>query len=257
MKVRVKHLKALLNELITFTGGSLSKKGLKIIQDRIGGLGEDYLYNKILLKIRNKGDDDFISYHDAPMEHIVRFLNYKDFEAFIDAVDNPIASQLKKCLGTYYSFVRRSMGDGTLFRSPVRIFEKESKVWMELKGKRLKYFGPVKLKRDCLFVPLESEEGKGFYHIYKIGTSEGPEVLQGMFSGVSNTFEPIAGRAVLLRMNNDFQTLKNDEQQIAKLKKSKSLDERRLAEYFEKHSENNLVLKRVYFFDNRDLGTCR
>ncbi|MFZ6009274.1 MAG: hypothetical protein ACOYXT_02905 [Bacteroidota bacterium] len=258
MKIKVKYVKAILNELVTRTNGSISKKGLQIIGETIGDLSENYLYTKMALAIKKRSVEEEIRYHDRSIDRILRFLRYKDLKEFIDYLENPIDKKLQKFLGSYYSYVRRSIkNEATLFRSPVSFFEENGKVWMKLKGSRLEYLGEVRRKRGVLFVSLDSSEEKSFCHIYNIGETEGPEIVQGIFAGLSNTFEPIGGRAVLIKIVEEFANLKNAELPITKLKKSKFLNERRLAEYFEKYSENNLTLNRAYSFDNRDLGNCK
>lgn len=257
MKVQVKYLKALLNELIKKTGQPVSKKGFQLIGEDIGKMSDNYLYNKIHRKIHKMKPNDHLGYHDEIMLKILKYAGYNDLIELKMKVDNPIDPQLLSCLGAYYSYVRRSMDIGTVFRSPVLIYEKEGRVWMQLRGARLKYEGHIKLKKGVLFIPLESNVEKGFYHVYQIGASRGPEVLQGTFSGVSNTFEPIAGRAVLIKVPEAYDKLRNAELEIKTLKKSKLLQERLLAKYFNKHSENNLILNRAYTFDVRDLRNVR
>lgn len=244
----------MIDALLKKTGQNSSKKGFQIIAEEIGGLSENYLYSKIFLVIKRKKPDDIIRFHDTPIKNILRFLGFENFGAFIQYIENPVPKQLQQYTGNYYSYVRRSLDVGTVFRSPVRIYEQKGNVWAELRGARLTYTGEVKFREGCLFVPLISSSGKAFYHIYKVGNSVAPQVLQGTFSGVSNAFDPIAGRAVLVKTKNDFDKLENAELKIEDMMESSSIEERCLADYFREYSENNLAIKRTYTFDIRDLG---
>ena len=256
MDIKARYVRVIVDELIKKTNQDNSKKGSRIIGDLVG-LKENYLYT-MHLDSKDENEDTLLRYHDTQVQKILKFLGHPDLKEFIHHADNPIDQQLISCLGSYYSFVRRSTeGDGTLFRSPAIIFELDGKAWIELRGKRLKYSGEVTIKKGVLYAKLESEAEKAFYHVYKIGDSQRPTVLQGTFTGVSTNFEPIAGRAVLIKSEKEAETLSNAELKLDELKRSKSLDERRLAEYFDDFRKNNLVINRVYTFDHRDLGSCK
>lgn len=258
MEIKVKYMRRILALLLERAQEDPDEKGFRKISEDVG-LTDDYLYKKIHLRIKDKAEEDVINPHTSKVSRMLKFLGFNELKEFIQAEKNPIPAQLIKCAGSYYSYVRRSFenGNGTLFRSPVRILEKDRRMIMELKGKRLNYSGSISLRQGCLFIPLESKDGKSFYHVYKIGTSECPEILQGIFSGVSNVFEPIGGRAVLVRVSEEFKKLSNAELEISAMHRSEKLLERRLAEYFSGYSENNLAIKRAYAFDERDLGACK
>ncbi len=254
MAVQRKYLEALLDELMRKEGKSPSKKEFQAVSEKVG-LSTDYLY-KNFREVQNAATaETMISARQPLLETIVRYLGYTDFRQFKELIDNPLPSQLTACVGSYYSYVRRNIAGpaATVFRSPVRIFSDGAKIVMELRGKRLAYRGVVHLKKGCLFVVLESEQDKRFHHVYRIGEMVSPKVLQGMFSGVSNDFDPIAGRAVLVRMEEGFENLDNQEIEVPRLRESRYSHEQRLASYFEKYSDNNLSLSRVYSFDEHDL----
>jgi hypothetical protein len=256
MKIKRETLAVLLEALAKKTKQSIDHYGLGVMSEKIGGtITQRYLYERVFDAV--KGDVNYPKLSDSKLNELAKYLGHSGIEEFIGIHESEIDSQLLKCVGVYYSYVRRNLAKGMLYRSPVRIIEKEGKIAMELKGGRLKYSGEVRMQLGCLFVPLETKEGKAFYHIYKIGKAESPDVLQGTFSGVSNAEEPIAGRAVLVKTSHQYESLTNQEMVVAEMKKSKSLDQRRLAEYFDKYSENNLSLKKSYTFRVDDLGECR
>jgi hypothetical protein len=253
MIVKVKYGRALLQQIQAVVDASSSKKELSRADEAIG-LGENYLYTNVRAKILVNKD---LRLHDRTMKLILDFLGYIDFQEFKNKVDNPITKQLLSCAGEYYSYVRRNMDEGTVFRSPLRLYVENGRMKVEFKGGRLKYEGVVRIENGCLFIPLESKSGKAFYHIYSIGATETPRVLQGVFSGISNQYDPIAGRAVLVRTEEQFASLRNAELAITTLKKSKALYEKSLATYFSDRSRNNLWLNRPYAFDERDLVSSK
>jgi len=100
---------------------------------------------------------------------------------------------------------------------------------------------------------MRASKGKEFHHVYKIGTREKPSLLKGVFSGVSTAFDPIGGRTVLIRSDEDFSKLKNAELAINEIAKSGSKTEKKLAMYFMNRSENNLSIGRVITFNENEL----
>lgn len=103
-----------------------------------------------------------------------------------------------------------------------------------------------------MFILMKSESGKQLHHVYKIGIREKPQVLQGIFSGVSTTFEPIGGRVVLVAAREPFVKLEGKELTPMELKKSGDLGTR-LARYFESYDGNNLRINPVVSFGENDL----
>jgi hypothetical protein len=72
---------------------------------------------------------------------------------------------------------------------------------------------------------------------------------------VSTVFEPIGGRTVLIRTEEDFTKLKNLELDIADMKRSQDKAQRLLAEYFRTYKDNNLKINAVTTFTVDDLST--
>lgn len=104
-----------------------------------------------------------------------------------------------------------------------------------------------------MFVLMTSPNGKRFHHVYKVGRAHNPKVLQGVFSGVSSAFDPIGGRCVLVRTNDDFRKMENQRISVATLKKAKDKVERALGAYFEDQGKNNLLIGGVTTYDAPDL----
>jgi len=253
MKIKVHHLDRLLLLLSEKTNEPLDRAGLRNIASEIGGIGDDYLYKKIYYVIRNLPKDEELSLRDAQLNSIARFLGHKNILSLIGSLEIPGDKQLESLLGNYYLFVRQNSAKGMLFQSPVEIRSIEGKVILRLKGPSWTYEGELRIRHGCLFVLLVSPEDKSFYHIYKIGTRRDPKVIQGIFSGVSTAFDPIGGRAVLLKVDQPFSTLRNQAYKYEELLESAVPENQRLAAYFKEYSKNNLAINKVVSFGIEDL----
>lgn len=157
-------------------------------------------------------------------------------------------------VGSYYCYVRSNLEKkGVIFRSPVRIFEKGQDIFFELKGPSNTFKGTVTLRTGCLFILMASEYGKAFHHVYKIGNGLEPKVLQGVFSGVSTAFDPIGGRTVLIRQEQNYNDLSNQRSDISALKKSARPGDKHLALYFKEYTNNNVAPNKSTGFSLDDL----
>jgi hypothetical protein len=253
MKIKVRHLHRLLFLLSEKTREPIDRTGLRNMASAVGGLGEDYLYKKIYYEIRNLDDQSELSLRDAQLNSIAHFLGYKNVPIMLGAFESPADEQLKSLVGSYYIYIRQNSNRGLVFQSPVEIREWEEKFVFRLKGPSWTYEGDLKIRHGCLFVLLVSPEFKSFYHIYKIGTRRAPEVIQGIFSGVSTAFDPIGGRTVLMKVNEPFATLKNQAFTLEELTGSQRPETRTLAVYFRDYGRNNLSINKVVSFGLEDL----
>lgn len=235
--------------------GFAKKDEIKNQRGRAVEINRGYLYENIFRKkekAKERGERT-ISLNAPKLDCISVFLGYKNFRDFVQRLENPIDKVLGRCIGNYFSYVRRNGEKGVILRSPVSITELDGTVRFELHGPKRKYIGEVKLRHGCLFILMEATEGKMIHHVYKIGVFDEPLVLQGIFSGVSSAFDPIGGRAVLMRSEVEFEKLSNAALDIDELKKSDSLTDRTLAEYFEAYNRNNLIVSAVRMFTEADL----
>ncbi|HEX8038423.1 MAG TPA: hypothetical protein VF490_04710 [Chryseosolibacter sp.] len=253
MKIKVRHLRRLLTLLSEKTKEPLDRAGLRNMASEIGGIGDDYLYKKIFYEIKDLDEDDSLSLRDAQLNSVARFLGHKNIHAFVTSQESGADEQLKSLQGNYYLYVRQNSRHGVIFQSPVEIRESDGRVVLRLKGPSWTYEGEVTIRHGCLFVLLASPDNKSFYHIYKIGTRRDPKVIQGIFSGVSTAFDPIGGRAVLRKMNDPLNSLKNEGLHIDDLLHSSLAENKKLAAYFREYADNNLSIKRVISFDMEDL----
>jgi hypothetical protein len=258
MEIKVAYLSALMDELSTKTKQRLNYPGFGKMSEMIGdGISQKYLYENLHKRIENaaEANEEYVGMQSDKLDAISEFLGFKNFDDFVCFVDNSISDQLRSCAGSYYSYVRRNSEAGAIYRSPLRIFESSRKMCMELKGPRWSYYGEVSLKNGCLFILMQAEGGKEFHHVYKIGNRDKPIVLQGIFSGISTSLEPIGGRVVLTREDISFEKLFPKELAFSSMESSSLLTERRVVEYLKDYKANNLSIEKVVTFNLDDLGS--
>jgi hypothetical protein len=251
MQIEAKTLHAMIDMLVEQTGCSRDFSGFRAMSDKIGLSNSNYLYKKVYLRIRDERETSTVRLNEFNLNSIASYLNFKSFRDLEMSI-RFITPQIHSLVGSYYCYVRANLQEATVFKSPVHILEEGGKAWFELKGPRIQYRGELSLIEGCLFVLMTSKTGKAFHHVYKIGTRNSPEVMQGVFSGVSTAFDPIGGRTVLVRENGATK-LKNDMISISILKRSKNRNERVLGKYFEKYENNNVAPLKSASFDIQDL----
>lgn len=240
MKAQVKDLQALLNAVCTKEIQNLDHPGLLAAAREITGITERYLYNNIYIVIKKRQADEFVPLSTTSLNHIAHYLGHTSYLDFVNKINRKSNSLLESCIGNYYCYVRRNTPDMAILRSPVAIFMEGTKVMFELKGPTWTYRGELHTTHGCLFVLMTAEEGKSFYHVYKVGTQKKPEVLQGTFSGVSTNFDPIGGRTVLIRVEKPYKQLTCGELMPGDLKKDATVAEKKLGLYFKSSQGNNL-----------------
>ena len=261
MEVKVIYIEQLLGLLANKTTEERTNKGFTEMSAMINdsGINKKYLYENLHLNAMKatKKNKTTLSLQLAKLDIIAKYVSGQSFRELCEQLDLSRNTELLSCIGNYYCYVRRNAAAGVVMRSPVQISEKKNKITFELRGPKWVYQGEAHLKNGCLFVLMRAQGGKEIHHVYKLGTREKPEVLQGMFSGVSTVFEPISGRTVLIRTEEKYDQLKNEELEVRMLKKSKDKVERRLGEYFSAYENNNLRINSVITFTEDDLGNCR
>ncbi|HZY78364.1 MAG TPA: hypothetical protein VFE50_02490 [Cyclobacteriaceae bacterium] len=227
-------------------GADFSMKGFEMMAEELEGINGKYLYE--LYRGTSKHP------HEEKLNTIAKAIRYSSFREFVESQKLGEDPVLKSIEGEYYCYIRMHLEEGKVLRSPVRIFPNKGRMSYFLKGGRLEYTGEVTIANGCLFVLMRSNDGtKSFYHVYRIGSMESPEVLQGIFSGISSDSNPIGGRAVLVRKNESFDSLTKTKMDLQSLSESILDVEKRIAGYFRNKSENNITIKAPYTFGPEDL----
>jgi hypothetical protein len=266
MSFKVAHIEQLLLSLAKKTKQSLDHRGFQIMSDQIQAKVKDadpvdkrYLYEALYRNVADAKKEGLLELNPRlnKLDQVAQFLDYKNFLEFTYTLETPLDPVLKGCVGAYNCYLRRNTEQEVILSSPVRIFETaEKQVVFELRGPDQTYSGSVVFKSNCLFILMQAPNGKEFHHVYRIGQKQQPKVLQGIFSGVSTAFEPIGGRVLLIRSDNNYDLLKNRSIVLTALRQSLDLPDRRIAEYFSNYADNNLSLLKSMTFGIDDLGSC-
>lgn len=252
----------LLQEVAEKTGYRLVNSHFPMMHEKMKPEGrktffaENYLYKKMFLRARKAQREGVkgISLNDEYVEIIAQFLDYKSYSHFLELQQQQFPSALLNCLGVWYSYVRCNSGHPEVYASPVRIYEQTKAVLVEMQGASRKFKGELKMEGSCLYCLLESGQEKNIHLVLKIGVAQKPNVLQGVFSGLSSAGDPIAGREVLVRQFVSFGELKHKKLKIAELMKSKEEEERAIGNYFSEKEQNILKAGQASTFELGDLG---
>lgn len=261
MDYKTQHVKHLLEELARRTGQGLDYSGFGRMSVELDEkVSQRYLYETLFRKVdavtKSKKAKSIHLQSSQKLDVIARYLGYKDFREFIAYSENPIDPVLLGMQGVYNCYIRRNSETTVIFCSPVEVSQKDNHVKWILKGPEQLYEGTVELSNGCIFVLMKSENGKQFHHAYAIGKRIKPNVLQGMFSGISTNSRPIGGRVILVRSNQRIEQLKTKKSSVIEMQNSTVLEERRVAEFLHDYHTNNLSVHDSTTFDLDDLGTC-
>lgn len=244
--------------LVSLTYGNFGKISDYINEERDSNevyITEDYLYKNVYRQIIRceKVGEDTLALNRSFVNRIMNRLGFKSIEEFKKLIDNPIDPILSGCLGNWYSYVRRNTEKLELLRSPVSIYISGNEVCIKLVGPINQFNGKIKISGGCLFCHMYAKAGKELHHVYKIGIRQTPELLQGVFSGASSGGEPIGGRVILIREDQEFDQMSARKLQIELEDKITDPITEKLASYFKTLSKNNLRIERAETFDLDDL----
>jgi hypothetical protein len=250
---QVGHLNILLDTALKKSGVGRSGKGFEKLAEDIGnGIKESYLQKKIYHEIKDAPKDHNVPLREEYLDIIAGYIGFVSYRTFVESLSAPPNPVLATCVGNYYSFIRMNNRKTTvILRSPARIFKGTNGFEIELKGKENIFRGEITLRDSCLFATLHSPIGKTIHHIYKVGANKSPKVLQGIFCAVTSMFDPIGGRVVLMRTNQDFEEMSIGE--ITEATSTKNKDIKTLFEYLKNFSENNLSISPATSCTIRDL----
>lgn len=254
-------LKKLLEALVERAGKTLAPAHVKEMHEYMlenkfkSPFGEDYLYRKIYLEVKDADEkhNKPITLNTQNIEAIAKFLGFKSYNEFVERTNRPVHKSLENCVGSWYSYVRCNSGLDFILISPVSIYVEGGEAFMTLKGKQRTFTGKLKFEGNCIYCLLESKQEKNIHLVFSVGFSNAPNVLQGVFSGMSTAGDPIAGREVLIRQSEEFQQLKNSRKSIKEMIESDSEEEWLIASYFSLPEGNIIKARRSSTFDFADL----
>lgn len=185
-------------------------------------LGERFLYENLLLKIKENGpnpDKEIEIRRGEYLDQIADYLGYDSFRTFEKEASQPFSERVDSCIGAWYYYARDSSGLEMALRSPVKIYRdpRSREVRFDLKGRDRSFSGNLHLRSEGLFVLLEHDgEEKELHLVFKVGLHRTPEILQGVFSGYSSYGIPVAGRAFLVKKSSKPEDVENEKMGLRK-----------------------------------------
>lgn len=204
---------------------------------------EDYLFKQVLNAARNKErkGEATISLNEYYIDFIIGILEYENLADFEARYGKPAHHSLGACAGAWYSYVRCNSGSPDVLRSPVYIKESGKEVSIELRGPVRIFTGVLAWEAGCIYSLLESRGGKKLQLVFRSSEINKPNLLQGVFAGVSAGAEPIAGRELLVRADETQEPLTNAKMKIDEMIASEDDAVRRIGHYFSE--EQYCILK--------------
>ena len=244
----------LLSDLSAKYNVQVDRYGLGVIAENTE-LTQTYLYERIYQKCKKADESTQLNLKPGYIDSLAEILDYKNFDHFVASKSPDIHQSLLAMEGKYYSYLRmNNRQHGYILQSPVEISHSvlEKRMTFLLKGPNRQYTGELSFAEGAITVLINGTGGKVFFHIYKLGTSISPEVIQGTFAGTSMGNDPIAGRCVLVRQSAD-EDLVNEKHNIADLNNSSTGMDKALASYFNEFDANNISINHPTSYNIEDL----
>jgi hypothetical protein len=252
--IKTRHVLQLVEALAKSTGQSKDRHGFTKMSEKIDE--EVYVSPRYLddlyrnaKKKRDAGIED-TRVSGPHVDAIAQHLKFENFHQFTVSCEQKISPVLKSCIGNWWSYVRANSGDYVL-KAPVKIYMDPilQDIRMELKGKERVFSGPIEEKAGCLSGFIESEKEKRIGLVFKLGSSQEIELLQGVFCGASSSGDPIAGREILVRAHD----ISYDEMAWSKHPLYEDELHEKIRKYFMDPGKNCIKIKEVSGFDFNDL----
>lgn len=262
MKVAVEHVWKFLEYMTDDLGYQLNRSGLIDMEEDVNQLFSkknqsfrirgEYLYKNLFCELEkakraNKTHIGLNQYYLNMLASAFDFRSFKKFEERLEATYDKVLMELQ---GWWTCFVRRRTSTGAVMASPVEIRRDGQRFYMTLFGPRTCYQGELINNFGCLNVLLKGYNGKFVHHNYKLAGMGNAKLFQGVYSGCSSDFQPIAGRVLLMREEErkQYPVMSTDE-----LKKQLDKRKKALGEYFDDYSSNLLQISPTVTFDIEDL----
>ena len=262
MKYPLNDVKRLIEEVEKRAGEKInaatSEKIHKKMHNALGKLppfGTEYLNKRIMFEI-NKASakrKDAVGLNKGYINFVAEYLSYANYEEFEEKKDRASNEELEKFIGTWISYVRCNSRQPYILMSPVSIYNERNLVYMKLQGKERAFIGELKIEKGKLFCLLKGEEGKYIHLVFNAGIATRPQVLQGIFSGISAGGDAIAGREVLVRTDREFESIRNDKLRIREILNSNNNELEVIGNYFSDTRINIIKAGRSSTFDLGDL----
>ncbi len=194
----------------------LSELTIKInegLDNKYKKIGNRYLNETIAASIKKARSEDrsTLSLSPLSLDSIAAFLGFENLETFRLHLNPTLSPGQLAIEGTWYSFARCNSGNPHILISPVLIsIADNNEITMSMSGPSREYHGSIKWVAGSLSCYMSSADNAKYYHLaFKVGVVKNPKILQGVFSGISTSGLPIAGKELLVKTNKRFDEMKN------------------------------------------------
>lgn len=262
MKVAVEHVWKFLEHMTDELGYQLNRSGLIEMEEDVNQrfahrnqsfrVRGEYLYKNLFCELEKarRANESHIGLNQYYLNMLASAFDFRSFKKFEEKLEATYDKVLLELQGWWTCFVRRRTASGAVLGSPVEIRREGDRFYMTLFGPRTCYKGELINNFGCLNVLLKGYTGKFFHHNYKLAGMGEASLFQGVYSGCSSDFQPIAGRVLLVR---------EDERKIYPVMSTEELKlqldkrKRALGAYFDDYSSNLLQISQTVTFDIEDL----
>lgn len=258
MAHKVYHIVALLESLAQKADGqSLDLRGFNVMSDKMMEAGTEeisarYLYDLYRKMQKKEATDEVAAGRRTHMLDIIaKYLDFDRFSHFESAYDKPISNVVMACVGNWWSYVRAN-NNSDILKAPVKIFYANAMdgMQMELRGQERKFNGRLKEKGNCFSGFIESDTDKRIGLVFRLGATNNINLLQGVFCGLSNSGDPIAGREILVREKE----MKYEKMEWSRHKHNDEKIDARIRKYFWGYERNCIKVMSINGFNLDDLG---
>ncbi|MEM1319621.1 MAG: hypothetical protein AAGG75_05155 [Bacteroidota bacterium] len=216
MKISVESLEHLLEEVIKKANTNRERINLIELSEKINTvlprdykpLGNRYIYETIdrTIKKAKKEKKSSVRIGDASLHSLAYYIGFRDVEEFLSNRYPRLRTEAFAIEGNWYSIVRYISDLPVLLVSPVQVIIDGDVVRMKLYGKHRIYEGEINWIAGSISCFLSTtDKVKSLHLAFKLGVIKKPKLLKGVFSGVSSSGNPIAGREILWRPDEDIE----------------------------------------------------
>ncbi|MEL6674550.1 MAG: hypothetical protein AAFR61_20235 [Bacteroidota bacterium] len=261
MKIDPKEMKAIIEAAAHQAGLGFGGKDFDELSSLINAavgrdiLGDRYLYafyKKCELAL--KQDQKEVGLNENYLNAVLKYLGFLNLKAYRQkAAEQQGDPRLAGLKGNWYSIVRQNSGLPYLLVAPVHIWQEGATFWIKLVGPSAQYVAKLARKENAIFTTFLNDQYKVINLIFHIGGATRPQLLMGVFSGLSTSGDTIAGRELLLRTDHDEAAMNHLRIPLEDPEQWPDWLDGRIFGYFEDHYKNCLKGSRGPTFSLDDL----
>ena len=260
MNITVEIVELLLHKSVKKAGQTPDRIGLLetagIINSSIPSnyrpIGSRYLYDTVFLRVQRARyqQAETVNLEQAMLDSLAAYLGFHGVDEFRSTQQPLIPPEARAIEGNWYSIVRCNSGKERVLVSPVKIEVRNSATFLELSGPHRTYQGKIRWTAGSFSCFLTSKDGIKVIHLaFRLGVAKRPSVLSGVFSGISSSGIPIAGKELLVRSAEDYTEMKNLRVNINQSDSIPNLITPEIAQYFSDFEKSYIKIDSASTFD--------